>query len=117
MAKTSTVDRRKNRVRRAVKARANGRPRLSVFRSNQNIYAQVIDDVNGVTLAAASTLDKDLKGKAGGNTSAAGEVGKLVAERATKAGVSEVVFDRGGYIYHGRIKALADAAREGGLSF
>ena len=117
MAKTSTVQRRKNRVRRAVKARANGRPRLSVFRSNQNIYAQVIDDVNGVTLAAASTLDKDAKAKAGGNVAAAGEVGKLVAERAKKAGVSEVVFDRGGYIYHGRIKALADAAREGGLSF
>ncbi len=117
MAKTSTVQRRKNRVRRAVKARANGRPRLSVFRSNQNIYAQVIDDVNGVTLAAASTLDKDAKVQAGGNVAAAGEVGKLVAERAKKAGVSEVVFDRGGYIYHGRIKALADAAREGGLSF
>ena len=117
MAKTSTVQRRKNRVRRAIKARANGRPRLSVFRSNQNIYAQVIDDVSGVTLAAASTLDKDAKIKAGGNVAAAGEVGKLVAERAKKAGVSEVVFDRGGYIYHGRIKALADAAREGGLSF
>ena len=117
MAKTSTVQRRKNRVRRAVKARANGRPRLSVFRSNQNIYAQVIDDVNGVTLASASTLDKDAKIKAGGNVAAAGEVGKLVAERAKKAGVSVVVFDRGSYIYHGRIKALADAAREGGLSF
>ncbi len=117
MAKLSTTDRRKNRVRRAVKARANGRPRLSVYRSNQNIYAQVIDDVKGVTLAAASSLDEGLKGKAGGNVAAAGEVGKLVAERATKAGVKEVVFDRGSYIYHGRVKALADAAREGGLSF
>ncbi len=117
MAKTSTTDRRKARVRRAVKARANGRPRLSVYRSNQNIYAQVIDDTRGVTVAAASTLDKDLRSKAGGNVAAAGEVGKLVAERAKKAGVSEVVFDRGSYLYHGRIKALADAAREGGLSF
>ena len=104
MAKLTTTDRRKNRVRRAVKARANGRPRLSVYRSNQNIYAQVIDDTEGVTLAAASSLDEGLKGK-------------LVAERATKAGVKEVVFDRGSYIYHGRVKALADAAREGGLSF
>ena len=117
MAKLSTTDRRKNRVRRAVKARANGRPRLSVYRSNQNIYAQVIDDVNGVTLASASSLDESLKGKAGGNVAAAGEVGKMVAERATKAGIKEVVFDRGSYIYHGRVKALADAAREGGLSF
>ena len=117
MAKISTTARRKNRVRRAVKARANGRPRLSVYRSNQNIYAQIIDDVNGVTLAAASSLDEGLKGKAGGNVEAAGEVGKMVAERATKAGVKEVVFDRGSYIYHGRVKALADAAREGGLSF
>ena len=117
MAKLSTTDRRKNRVRRAVKARANGRPRLSVHRSNQNIYAQVIDDTKGVTLASASTLDEALKGKAGGNVAAAGEVGKMVAERAVKAGVKEVVFDRGSYIYHGRVKALADAAREGGLIF
>ena len=102
-----------------MKDRAKGRARLSVFRSNRNIYAQVIDDINGVTLAAASSLDKELKGKvkAGGNTDAATEVGKLVAARAKKAGVSEVVFDRGGYIYHGRVKALADAAREGGLKF
>ena len=115
MAKLSTTDRRKNRVRRAVKARANGRPRLSVFRSNQNIYAQVIDDTNGVTLAAASTAE-DTK-KSGANTDAAAVVGKAIAERATKAGIKEVVFDRGSYIYHGRVKALADAAREGGLSF
>ena len=119
MANKTTADRRKARVRRALKDRAKGRARLSVFRSNQNIYAQVIDDINGVTLAAASSLDKELKGKvkAGGNTDAATEVGKLVAARAKKAGVSEVVFDRGGYIYHGRVKALADAAREGGLKF
>ncbi len=119
MAKKTTADRRIARVRRALKERSQGRARLSVFRSNQNIYAQVIDDTKGVTLAAASTLDKELKGKvkAGGNKDAASEVGKLVAARAKKAGVSEVVFDRGGYIYHGRVKALADAAREGGLKF
>ena len=95
------------------------RPRLSVFRSSAHIYAQIIDDAKGVTLAAASTLDSDLKGKVktGANVAAAKEVGRLVAERAIKAGVKEVVFDRGGFIFHGRIKALADAAREGGLSF
>lgn len=111
------MDRRKARVRRAVKARANGRPRLSVFRSEKNIYAQIIDDASGRTLAAASTLDKDVKGKTGATQAAAAEIGKLIAERAKKAKVSEVVFDRGAYIYHGRVKALADAAREGGLSF
>jgi large subunit ribosomal protein L18 len=100
MAKLSGIDRRKARVRRAIKARAGGRPRLSVFRSDKNIYAQIIDDANGRTLAAASS-----------------QVGKVLAERATKAGIGEVVFDRGAYIYHGRVKALADAAREGGLSF
>jgi large subunit ribosomal protein L18 len=111
--------RRTQRVRRTLKKVANGRPRLSVFRSSKHIYAQVIDDANGVTLAAASSVDKDLKGKlkTGADKAAAAEVGKLVAERAVKAGVSEVVFDRGGYIYHGRVKSLADAAREGGLSF
>ena len=114
-----STDRRKARIRRSLKKRANGRPRLSVFRSSQNIYAQVIDDANGRTVASASTLDKDVKGsvKSGANTEAATAVGKLVAERAKKAGVTEVIFDRGGYIYHGRVKALADAAREGGLSF
>ncbi len=111
--------RRANRVRRQIKAVANGRPRLSVHRSSKNIYAQVIDDVAGKTLAAASTLDGSLKGdlKTGADVAAAAAVGKLVAERAVKAGVKEVVFDRGAFIYHGRIKALAEAAREGGLSF
>lgn len=111
--------RRKARVRRALKARAFGRPRLSVFRSDKNIYAQIIDDATGRTLAAASTLDKDVRAKVtNGSTQAAAEtVGKLIAERGVKAGVAEVIFDRGAYIYHGRVKALADAAREGGLSF
>ncbi|WP_421950200.1 50S ribosomal protein L18 [Pelagibacterium sp.] len=117
MAKLSGIERRKARVRRALKARANGRPRLSVFRSEKNIYAQIIDDANGVTLASASSLEKDLKIKNGANQAAASEVGKALAARATKAGVSDVVFDRGAYLFHGRVKALADAAREGGLSF
>jgi len=114
-----TVKRRIARVRRSLKKVANGRPRLSVHRSGQNIYAQVIDDLAGHTLASASSLDKDLKSKlkSGGNVEAASEVGKLVAERATKAGVKQVVFDRGANIYHGRVKALAEAAREGGLEF
>ena len=117
MAKLSGIERRKARVRRALRARANGRPRLSVFRSDKNIYAQIIDDVNGVTLAAASSLEKDLKIENGANQAAAVEVGKTLAERAKKAGVADVVFDRGAYLFHGRVKALADAAREGGLSF
>jgi large subunit ribosomal protein L18 len=113
------AEKRKNRVRRAIKARADGRPRLSVFRSLKNIYAQVIDDARGVTVVAASSLEPDMreKLKSGGDRAAAAEVGKLLAERASKAGVREVVFDRGPYIYHGRVKALADAAREGGLNF
>lgn len=115
--KLTTEQRRTAKVRRQLKKVANGRPRLSVYRSSQNIYAQVIDDAAGHTLAAASTLDKDFKGKNGGDVAAASEIGKLVAERASKAGVKEVVFDRGGYIYHGRVKALAEAAREGGLQF
>jgi large subunit ribosomal protein L18 len=111
--------RRTRRTRHNLSKAANGRPRLSVHRSGKHIYAQVIDDLSGKTLAAASTVDKSLreKLKSGANINAAKEVGKLVAERAGKAGVKEVVFDRGGFIYHGRIKALADAAREGGLSF
>jgi large subunit ribosomal protein L18 len=111
--------RRASRVRRQIKKVANGRPRLSVHRSSKNIYAQIIDDVAGKTLAAASTLDADLKSslKTGADTAAAAAVGKLVAERAAKAGVKEVVFDRGSFIYHGRVKALAEAAREGGLDF
>jgi large subunit ribosomal protein L18 len=117
--KLQSAVRRGARVRRQIKAVANGRPRLSVFRSAKNIYAQIIDDVAGHTLASASTLDKDLRGsiKTGGDTAAAVAVGKLVAERAKQAGVSKVVFDRGAYIYHGRVKALAEAAREGGLEF
>ena len=115
--KLTTAQRRTNRVRRQLKKVANGRPRLSVYRSSQNIYAQVIDDIQGHTLASASTLDKDFKGKKGSDVSAAAEIGKLVAERAAKAGVKDVIFDRGGYIYHGRVKALAEAAREGGLQF
>ncbi|MBV5264058.1 50S ribosomal protein L18 [Pinisolibacter aquiterrae] len=119
MAHQTTTERRAARVRRAVKAAANGRPRLSVHRSSKNIYAQVIDDANGVTLAAASTLDASLKGslKTGADKAAAEAVGKLVAERAVAAGVKQVVLDRGRFIYHGRVKALADAAREGGLDF
>ena len=114
--KLSTTQRRAARVRRSLKKVANGRPRLSVHRSNANIYVQVIDDLAGKTLAAASTLDKDVKGN-GGNMAAAEAVGKLIAERAKKAGVEEVVFDRGAFLYHGRVKALADAARESGLKF
>lgn len=91
-------------------------PRLNVFRSNANIYAQIIDDVKGVTLCAASTLDKEFNGK-GSNKEAAREVGKMIAKRAAEKGITEVVFDRGGYIFHGRVKELADGAREGGLNF
>ena len=118
-AKKSGTLRRKARVRRAVKTAASGRPRLSVFRSSQHIYAQVIDDGQGHTVAAASSLEKDLRGKlkTGADVAAAVEVGRLVAERAKAAGVERVVFDRGAYIYHGRVKALAEAAREGGLQF
>ena len=117
--KLTGPERRKQRVRRALKAAANGRLRLSVFRSSQHIYAQVIDDVRGHTVAAASSLEKDIREKlnTGADKTAAAEVGRLVAERARAAGIDKVVFDRGGYIYHGRIKALADAAREGGLEF
>ena len=97
--------------------RASGKPRLSVHRSGRHIYAQVIDDAAGKTLAAASTLDKDLKGKTGATKDGAAAVGKTLAERAKKAGVSKVVFDRGAFLFHGRVKALADAAREGGLEF
>jgi large subunit ribosomal protein L18 len=117
--KKGAEDRRKARVRRAIKKAANGRPRLSVFRSSKQIYAQVIDDVRGHTVASASTLEVDLKGKlkTGATVDAAKEVGKLVAERAVQAGVKQVIFDRSGYLYHGRVKALADAARESGLDF
>ena len=117
MARLSLFDRRRRRVRTALKARASGKPRLSVHRSGRHIYAQVIDDAAGKTLAAASTLDKDLKGKASATRDGAAEVGKALAERAKKAGVAKDVFDRGGFLFHGRVKALADAAREGGLEF
>jgi large subunit ribosomal protein L18 len=109
--------RRKATVRRSVKAAANGRKRLSVHRSGKHIYAQVIDDVKGQTLASASSLEKDMRAKSGANVEAAKAVGTLVAKRAVEKGVKDVVFDRGGYRYHGRIKALGDAAREGGLDF
>jgi len=117
--KKGAEDRRKARVRRAIRKAANGRPRLSVFRSSKQIYAQVIDDERGVTVASASTIEKDLRGKlkTGATVEAAREIGKVLAERAAKAGITQVVFDRGGYLYHGRVKALADAAREGGLEF
>ena len=110
---------RKARVRRTLKKNSSGRPRLSIHRSSEHIYAQVIDDVKGLTVAAASSLEKGLKGslKTGADKAAAAAVGKLVAERAVKAGVKDVVFDRGGFLFHGRVKALADAAREGGLNF
>lgn len=103
------------RIRKKVSGTAE-RPRLAVFRSLNHIYAQVIDDVSGKTLAAASTTEKDLKGATGGNIEAAQKVGKTVAERALAAGVDNVVFDRGGYLYHGRVKALLDATREAGLN-
>ena len=111
--------RRKRRVRTRLARKAGGRLRLSVHRSSKNIYAQVIDDIKGVTLAAASSLDKDLKEqiKKGSDLEAAKAVGKLIAARAIAQGVKQVVFDRGGYLYHGRVKALAEAAREGGLTF
>ncbi len=117
--KKSVLERRKARVRRALRRKASDRPRLSVFRSHKYIYAQVIDDREGRTLAAASSNEPKMrkKLKSTGDREAAAEVGKLIAERAKKAGVESVVFDRGGYIYHGRVKALAEGAREGGLNF
>jgi large subunit ribosomal protein L18 len=115
----NSTERRKARVRRAVKAAAGGRPRLSVFRSSKHIYAQIIDDLKGNTLVAASSMETTVRdgGKTGANVDAAKAVGKLVAERAAGKGVTDVVFDRGRYLYHGRVKALGDAAREAGLKF
>ncbi len=112
-------ERRQRRTRTAIARKAGGRLRLSVFRSSKHIYAQVIDDAAGRTVASASTMDESLRKslKTGADTAAAAAVGKLLAERATAAGIKDVVFDRGGYMYHGRVKALADAAREGGLTF
>jgi large subunit ribosomal protein L18 len=119
MTPKELFERRKRRTRASLAKKSGGRVRLSVFRSSKHIYVQLIDDAQGKTLASASTLEADLKGslKTGADVAAATAVGKLIAERALKAGITEVVFDRGGYIYHGRVKALADAAREGGLSF
>jgi large subunit ribosomal protein L18 len=111
--------RRRQRLRYQLRQKSVGRPRLSVFRSGKHIYAQIIDDAAGRTVAAASTLDKDLKAalKTGADKEAASAVGKLIAERSKAAGIVAVVFDRGSYLYHGRVKALAEAAREGGLDF
>ena len=120
MAKAKELfERRARRTRYRIRKLAGSRPRLSVFRSNKHIYAQVIDDQKGCTMATASSLDKDLRSALtnGGDSEAAEKVGKLVAERALAAGISAVVLDRGGYRYHGRVKALADAARKAGLSF
>jgi large subunit ribosomal protein L18 len=121
LSREELFERRKRRTRYKLRKVSGGQPRLSVFRSSKHIYAQVIDDVKGVTIASASTMDEETKkaltkGK-GSDKDAAAVVGKLVAQRAKKAGVTNVVFDRGGYIYHGRVKALGDAARESGLKF
>ena len=117
MARLSLFAQRRRRVRTALRAKGGARPRLSIHRSSQHIYAQVIDDANGVTVASASTLEKDVRSTTGATKDAATEVGKRLAERAKAAGISAVVFDRGGFIFHGRVKALADGAREGGLEF
>ena len=113
----SLFEKRRRRNRTALRAKAGARPRLSVHRSSQHIYAQIIDDAAGRTLAAASTLEKDVRGTTGATSAAAADVGKRLAERAKAVGVGRVVFDRGGFLFHGRVKALAEAAREGGLEF
>jgi large subunit ribosomal protein L18 len=115
--KLTPFEQRRRRVRTGLRLKAGNRPRLSVHRSSQHIYAQIIDDAAGKTLVSASTLDKDVTAKTGATVSAASEVGKRLAERAKQAGVTQVVFDRGGFLFHGRVKALAEAAREGGLEF
>lgn len=117
MAQLSLFAKRRQRVRSKLRAQVAGRPRLSVHRTGRHMYAQIIDDAKGTTIASASTLDKDVKAKNGSTADAAAEVGKRVAEAAKKAGISSVVFDRGGFLFHGRVKALAQAAREGGLEF
>ena len=117
LKKQELFQKRRLRVRNKLRAEANGRPRLSVHRSSKNISVQVIDDLNGVTLAAASTLEKDFGLVGKNNVEAAAKIGAAIAERAKAAGIEEVVFDRGGFIFHGKVKALADAAREGGLKF
>jgi large subunit ribosomal protein L18 len=116
LTKTERRSRIKNRIRKIVSGTAD-RPRMSIFRSNKQIYAQLIDDLNGVTLLTASSKEKDITGTEGKKTEKAALVGKLVAEKALAAGITNVVFDRNGYLYHGRVKQLADAAREGGLKF
>ncbi|WP_276592997.1 MULTISPECIES: 50S ribosomal protein L18 [unclassified Sphingomonas] len=113
----SLFEKRRRRNRSALRARGSGRPRLSVHRSGKHIYAQVIDDANGRTVASASTLEKDVRGTSGANIDAATSVGTRIAEAAKAAGVTQVVFDRGGFLFHGRVKALAAAAREAGLEF
>ncbi len=117
MAKLSLFERRRQRVRTSLRKRGGNRPRLSIHRSGKHIYAQVIDDTAGRTLASASTLDNDVRGQGGATVQSAQDVGRRVAERAQAAGVTQVIFDRGGFLFHGRVKALADAAREGGLEF
>lgn len=117
MAQVNKFERRRERVRFQLRKKAAGRVRLSVHRSGKHIYAQLIDDAQGKTLAAASTLDKDLRTNSGSTIDAAKAVGALIAQRAKEAKVDHVVFDRGGFLFHGRIKALADAAREAGLAF
>ena len=113
----SLFEKRRRRNRTALRARGSGRPRLSIHRSGKHIYAQIIDDARGLTLASASTLEKDVRGTSGANIDAATSVGTRVAEAAKAAGVTHVVFDRGGFLFHGRVKALAAAAREAGLEF
>jgi large subunit ribosomal protein L18 len=117
MARFNTFDKRRQRVRSSLRQRAGDRPRLSVHRSGRHIYAQIIVDGESRTLAAASTLEKDARATTGATVAGAQEVGRRIAERAKAAGITKVVFDRGGFLFHGRVKALADAAREGGLEF
>jgi len=117
MARFNPFDKRRQRVRSSIRLRAGGRPRLSVHRSGRHIYVQLIDDAHGRTVATASTLEKEARAKTGATVASAQEVGRKIAERAKAAGITRVVFDRGGFLFHGRVKALADAAREGGLEF
>ena len=117
MAKLTLFERRRQRVRTSLRKRGGQRPRLNVHRSGRHIYAQIIDDAAGRTVASASTLEKDVRDSSGATVGSAQDVGRRVAERAKAAGVTQVIFDRGGFLFHGRVKALADAAREGGLEF
>ena len=117
MARLTLFEKRRQRVRTSLRKRGGDKPRLSVHRSGKHIYAQIINDGDGRTVAAASTLDKDVRANAKANVESAQDVGRRIAERAKAAGVTRVIFDRGGFLFHGRVKALADAAREGGLEF